>query len=79
MIKSKKKAKELLKEIPNLYLPNFLTIMNAVSNPFDRVPIPVHGDRRINHTTRIKGSCQEMVKENFKLGKEEVNDIATPM
>ena len=35
-------------------------------------PIPVHRDGGINHT-RIKGSCQEMAKENFIPGEEERN------
>ena len=46
--------------------------MDLFSGPFDRAPIPVHWDRGINHT-KIKGSCQEMIKENFIPRKEEVN------
>ena len=46
--------------------------MDLVSCPFDRAPNPVHRDGGINHT-KIKGSRQEMAKENFIPGEEEVN------
>ena len=46
--------------------------MDSISCPFDTVSSPVHEDRGINHT-KIKGSCQEMAKENFIPGEEEVN------
>ena len=46
--------------------------MYPVSRPFDRVPIPVHQDWGINHS-KIKGLCEEMGKENFIPGEEEVN------
>ena len=39
---------------------------------FDREPIPVYLDGGINYT-KIKGLCQEMTKESFISGKEEVN------
>ena len=40
--------------------------------PFRQGPIPVHRDGGISHT-KINSSCQEMAKENFISGKEEVN------
>ena len=46
--------------------------MDPVSRSFDRTPIPINRDRGTNHT-KIKGSCQEMAKENFIPGEEEVN------
>ena len=46
--------------------------MEPVSRPFDRAPIPVHQDGDINHT-KIKGLCEEMTKENFIPGEEEIN------
>ena len=38
--------------------------MEPVGRPFDRGSMPVHRDGDINHT-KIKGSYQEMAKENF--------------
>ena len=43
--------------------------MDPISSPFDRVSIPDHQDEGISHT-KIKGSCQEMAKENFTPGKD---------
>ena len=46
--------------------------MDPIGHSFKRVSIPVHWDGGINHT-KIKGSYQEMAKEIFIPGEEEVN------
>ena len=46
--------------------------MDPISCLFDRASIPVLENRGINHA-KIKGFCQEMAKENFIPGMEEVN------
>ena len=70
-IRSKKK-KFFLKEYTNPHRPTVLIIMDPISSSFHRSPIPVHWYGRIYHT-KIKGSCQEMAKENFIRGEGEVN------
>ena len=46
--------------------------MDTINCPFDRASIPVHEHRGITHS-KIKSSCQEMAKESFISGEEEVN------
>ena len=69
LMKRKIKKTKKTKDLRQL---SIIIIMDPVSRSFDRTPIPINRDRGTNHT-KIKGSCQEMAKENFIPGEEEVN------
>ena len=69
--KSIRKQYSSWKNVQDTHRLNALIIMDHVSHPFDKVPIPVDLDGGID-PTKIKGSCQELAKENFTLVEEEV-------
>ena len=69
--KSIRKQYSSWKNVQDTHRLNALIIMDHLSHPFDKVPIPVDLDGAID-PTKIKGSCQELDKENFTLVEEEV-------
>ena len=74
----KRKQKSSWRNIPNQHRLNVLIMMDLVNHSLYMTPHPSLRDEGINDT-KIKGSCQEIAKENFIPGKQEVNWNQKPL